>query len=58
MRKALKIGIETLSRGDVQIIAIPCNVVHLYYDQMQAMTEYTHFTYCERNDGSDGQYPF
>lgn len=39
MRKALKIGIETLSRGDVQIIAIPCNVVHLYYDQMQAMTD-------------------
>ncbi|MEW9576792.1 aspartate/glutamate racemase family protein [Bacillus toyonensis] len=39
MIDALKIGIDALSNANCAIIAIPCNVVHLYYDQLCNMTQ-------------------
>lgn len=38
MVDALKIGIDTLTNASCNIIAIPCNVVHIYYDQMIGFT--------------------
>lgn len=39
MVEALQIGIESLSNANCDIISVPCNVVHLYFDQMCKMTE-------------------
>ncbi|MDF1796331.1 MAG: aspartate/glutamate racemase family protein [Coxiellaceae bacterium] len=35
MKQQLSKGIGTLVKAGVQMIAVPCNVVHLYYDHMQ-----------------------
>lgn len=38
MRAQLKMGIEVLTKAEVDFIVIPCNVVHIYYSLMQGLT--------------------
>ena len=39
MVAALKIGVDAMTNANVDVIAIPCNVVHAYYEQMREMTD-------------------